>query len=58
MKTTQEKKKPNLIQIVKLNIGNVKYVTTYETLSCAGENYLTALFESKRIPGKLKQNLN
>eukprot|EP01080_Neovahlkampfia_damariscottae_P009736 gene9736-2063_t len=45
-----EKNKPNPIQIVKLNIGNVKYVTTYETLSCAGENYLTSLYQSKLIP--------
>jgi hypothetical protein len=46
--------KTNSLQIVKLNIGNAKFVTSLETLKAAGDNYLTALFTSKNIPGEEK----
>jgi hypothetical protein len=46
------KNKPNSVQIVKLNIGNTKFVTSLETLKSVGDNYLTALFTSKNIPGE------
>jgi hypothetical protein len=39
-------------EIVKLNIGGVKYVTTAQTLTRNGDNYFTSLL-SKRIPPTL-----
>ncbi len=44
-------------EIVKLNIGGIKYVTTAQTLTRHGDNYFSSLL-SKRIPPTLDDEGN
>ena len=41
--------------IVKLNIGGIRFETTYVTLSCKGENFFTSLC-SEKIPSTKDEN--
>lgn len=49
-KVLEEKKQFEKNQIIKLNIGGVRFHTTYETLTSKGDNYISSLVTSEKIP--------